>query len=274
MLAVCCKKADSCRLGSYPLKQDFVVLLRQIGAQRRPPVRQTPPRRHSRICACARMHRHSAAVRRAPPRQGHIALRPLPAFVPCCCAAAVGKSENRKKRAFHCRRRTKRRQLGTLFFRRRPHDNGTASGTLQTAKTRCFPLSKHEKAVCCRTEIMNAFPRYWRTAFADAVGEPTAQQRHDGVVIVSVYAARGERERYKGVEFGVALYIVPDGGAAAPLIGGAALLLRGVPLLPPLRAGEEGHPGRPAPNPPDCKLVGRAREAPRAELLPPGRDRA
>lgn len=121
---------------------------------------------------------------------------------------------------------------------------------------------------------MNAFPRYWRTAFADAVGEPTAQQRHDGVVIVSVYAARGERERYKGVEFGVALYIVPDGGAAAPLIGGAALLLRGVPLLPPLRAGEEGHPGRPAPNPPDCKLVGRAREAPRAELLPPGRDRA
>ena len=69
-----------------------------------------------------------------------------------------------------------------------------------------------------------------------AVGEPTAQQRHDGAIIVAVYAARGERERYKGVELGVALYIVPDGGAAAPLaaplIGGAALLLRGFPLLP------------------------------------------
>ena len=179
-------------------------------------------------------------MRRAPPRQGHIALRPLPAFVPCCCAAAVGKSENRKKPACHWIRRTKRRQLGTLFFRRRPHDNGTASGTLQTAKTRCFPLSKHEKAVCFRTEIMNAFPRYWRTAFADAVGEPTAQPRHNGAVIVAVYAARGERERYKGVEFGVALYIVPDGGAAAPLIGGAALLLRGVPLLPRCERGRRG----------------------------------
>ena len=80
-----------------------------------------------------------------------------------------------------------------------------------------------------------------------AVGEPTAQQRHDGAIIVAVYAARGERERYKGVELGVALYIVPDGGAAAPLaaplIGGAALLLRGSPFPvppPPLRAGEEG----------------------------------
>ena len=130
---------------------------------------------------------------------------------------------------------------------------------------------------------MNAFPRYRRTAFADAVGEPTAQQRHNGAVIVAVYAARGERERHEGVELGVALYIVPDGGAAAPLaaplIGGAALLLRGFPLLPPsppppLRAGEEGHPGRPVPNPPGCTPVGRAREAPRAGLLRSDWDRA
>lgn len=155
-------------MGSYPLKQDFVVLLRQIGAQRRPPVRQTPPRRHSRISACARMHRHSASVRDAAARARAYCPSSVAAFVPCCCAAVVGKSENRKKRAFHCRRRTKRRQLGTLFFRRRPHDNGTASDTLQTAKTRCFPPSKHEKAVCFRTEIMNAFPRYRRTAFADS----------------------------------------------------------------------------------------------------------
>ena len=91
---------------------------------------------------------------------------------------------------------------------------------------------------------MNAFPRYRRTAFADAVGEPTAQQRHNGAVIVAVYAARGERERYEGVELGVALYIVPDGGAAAPLaaplIGGAALLLRGFPFLPRCERGRKG----------------------------------
>ena len=171
LLAVGCKKADSCRLGSYPFKQDFVVLLRQIGAQRRPPVRQTPPRRNSRICACARMHRHSASVRDAAARARAYcpsSVAGVRAVLLRRCRREIGKSGNRKKWAFHCRRRTKRRQLGTLFFRRRPHDNGTAFGTLQTAKTRCFPPSKHEKAVCFRTEIMNAFPSYWRTAFADS----------------------------------------------------------------------------------------------------------
>lgn len=99
-----------------------------------------------------------------------------------------------------------------------------------------------------------------------AVGEPTAQPRHNGAVIVAVYAARGERERHEGVELGVALYIVPDGGAAAPLaaplIGGAALLLRGFPLLPRplLPRSQRGRRGIPADQLPTLRVVRRSGE--------------